>query len=294
MAVRLDAPAGRGTVVVDVVPAMRGVWAGLDLGVPLVMGIVNVTPDSFSDGGHHFDPDRAIAAGLAMAADGAAIVDVGGESTRPSASPVSADEEQARILPVIRSLAGRSVRVSVDTMHATTMAAALAAGASIVNDVSGLTHDPETVAVVAAHRCPVVLMHMRGTPATMNALAHYDDVVAEVRAELSQRIDTALQAGIEPELIAIDPGIGFAKTADQSVALLRGLPALATLGFPILVGVSRKRFVGTLSGESEAGRRLGGSLAAGLFAVACGASILRTHDVRETVQAIRMWRSLQG
>lgn len=279
---------------VAVDPPMRGVWAGLDLDLPLVMGILNVTPDSFSDGGRHFDPDRAIAAGLAMAEVGAAIVDVGGESTRPGASPVSADEEQARILPVIRALAGRSVCVSVDTVHAATMAAALAAGACIVNDVSGLTHDPEAAAVVAAHQCPVVLMHMRGTPATMNGLAHYNDVVAEVRVELSQRIDAAVGSGIGPELIAIDPGIGFAKTAVQSVAVLRALPAFASLGFPLLVGVSRKRFVGTLSGEPEAERRLGGSLAAGLFAVARGASILRTHDVRETVQAVRMWHSLQG
>jgi dihydropteroate synthase len=267
-------------------------WAGFRLNRPLVMGILNVTPDSFSDGGRRIDQNNAVAAGLAMAADGAAIVDVGGESTRPGAAPVSLSQEQDRILPVIHRLAAAGVCVSVDTRHAATMRAALAAGARIVNDVSGLTHDPSAVAEVAAHACPVVLMHMRGTPATMMSQAVYRDVVTEVRAELQARIDSSVQAGIRPQQIAVDPGIGFAKQADHSQAVLRRLADFVSLGFPVLIGVSRKAFIGALSGEPQADRRLGGSLAAGVFAVSQGASILRVHDVRETVQALRVWHIL--
>ncbi|MBS0639942.1 MAG: dihydropteroate synthase [Proteobacteria bacterium] len=267
-------------------------WAGLDLGTPRVMGILNVTPDSFSDGGRHQGAKAAIAAGLAMAAEGADIIDVGGESTRPGAQAVTPDEEQARILPVIRALAAASICVSVDTRNAATMQAAVQAGARIVNDVSGLAHDPASAGVVAALGCAVVLMHMRGTPATMNSLAVYQDVVADVRVELQARLDQAASAGIRPEQIAIDPGIGFAKTGAQSVALLQHLTDIAPPAFPILVGVSRKRFIGALAGEPQAGKRLGGSLAAALFALSRGASILRVHDVGATVQAVRVWRSL--
>ncbi len=263
-------------------------WAGLDLTRPRVMGILNVTPDSFSDGGRHAGA-AAITVGLEMIAAGADIIDVGGESTRPGANPVTPHQEQDRVLPVIKALAGAGICVSVDTRNAATMAAALQAGARIVNDVSGLTHDPDAAPVVAAHGCPVVLMHMRGTPATMISLAHYDDLVAEVRAELGMRLDTALQAGVRREHIVIDPGIGFAKTAEQSIALLRHLRELAPADLPILVGVSRKRFVGGLSQEPDPARRLGGSIAAGLFALSRGATILRVHDVRETVHAIRVW-----
>lgn len=275
-----------------IVPKQPPRWATLDLTRPRVMGILNVTPDSFSDGGSRTNREIAIRAGLAMASDGADIIDVGGESTRPGAAGVTAEQEQDRVLPVIRELAKAGVRVSVDTRHAATMRAALDMGAAIVNDVSGLTHDPQAAAVVAAYRCPVVLMHMRGTPATMNAQAIYQDLVAEVGAELSQRIDAAIQAGIDAAQIAIDPGIGFAKNAQHSVALLRALPELDRLGYPILVGVSRKGFIGTLSGEPVAQQRLGGSVAAALFAVSRGASILRVHDVRETVQAFRVWHAL--
>jgi dihydropteroate synthase len=267
-------------------------WAGLSLDRPRVMGILNVTPDSFSDGGRRMNRQAAIDAGLAMAEDGADIVDVGGESTRPGAEPVPPDLEQERVVPVIRALAAKGLGVSVDTRNASTMRAALGAGARIVNDVSGLAHDPLAAGVVAEHACPVVLMHMRGTPATMSAHAIYRDVVAEVRAELAERIQVALRAGVRRGRIAIDPGIGFAKHADQSQAMLRGLPGLASLGYPLLVGVSRKAFIGRLSGETRADRRLGGSLAAGLFAVLRGASILRVHDVRETVQALRVWQTL--
>jgi dihydropteroate synthase len=267
-------------------------WAGFSLDRKLVMAILNVTPDSFSDGGRRFDTQDAIEAGLAMAAAGADIIDVGGESSRPGAAEVPTDTEQDRVLPVIRALAGAGHRVSVDTRHAATMRAALAAGARIINDVSALAHDPLAAAVVAEHACPVVLMHMRGTPATMNALAVYQDVVADVRDELAQRIGAAIRAGIRPEQIAIDPGIGFAKDATHAVALLRGLPTLVSLGYPVLAGVSRKSFIGTISQENKANRRLGGSVAAGLFAVLRGASILRVHDVKETVQALRLWHTL--
>jgi dihydropteroate synthase len=269
-------------------------WAGLRLDQPRVMGILNVTPDSFSDGGRRTDSEIAIAAGLAMAADGADIVDVGGESTRPGAPTVAPEQEQARVIPVIRALAAASIRVSVDTRNAATMRAALAAGAAIINDVSGLTHDPDAAAVVARAGCPVILMHMRGTPVTMTSLARYDDVVAEIRAELQQCVTAARAAGITPGRIALDPGIGFAKLAEHSIATLRGLPYLASLGYPLLVGVSRKSFIGALSGEPRPDHRLGGSLAAGLFALARGASILRVHDVRETVQAVQVWHTLFG
>ena len=268
-------------------------WAGLTLDRPRVMGVLNITPDSFSDGGR-VDPQAAIAAGLAMRADGADIIDVGGESARPGASPTRPETERARILPVIRALAASGVLMSVDTCHAETMAAALDAGAAIVNDITGLTHDPASAALVAARGCPVVLMHMRGTPATMMTLAHYDDIAAEVTADLAALVDAAERAGIRRDAIAIDPGFGFAKHPPHSLALLRGLSALTGLGLPILAGVSRKGFIGSSSGEADPARRFPGSIAAGLFALTRGASVLRVHDVRETVQAVRVWHELTG
>ncbi|HET8995528.1 MAG TPA: dihydropteroate synthase [Acetobacteraceae bacterium] len=269
-------------------------WAGLSLDRPRVMGILNVTPDSFSDGGSHADTQTAIQAGLAMHAAGADIIDVGGESTRPGSAPVPPELEQARVVPVIRALASSGAKVSVDTRNAATMQAALEAGAAIVNDVSALAHDPAAAEVVARHGCPVVLMHMRGTPDTMNAAARYTDIAAEVTAELAGRIEAARRAGIARDAIAIDPGIGFAKFARHSLELLRRLPELRVLGCPILVGVSRKAFIGRLGGEAEPRRRLPGSLAAALFALERGAHILRVHDVTETLQAIRVWQALAG
>jgi dihydropteroate synthase len=259
---------------------------------PRVMGVLNVTPDSFSDGGEYRNSDAAIAAGLAMAVAGADIVDVGGESTRPGALPTPPDIEQSRILPVIRGLASAGLRVSVDTRHAPTMAAALDAGAAIVNDVSALGHDPDAPSLTAARGCPVVLMHMRGSPADMYAEAQYDDVVLDVRRELAERIAWAERAGVASGAIAIDPGIGFAKTSGQSVELLRRLPDLASLGYPILVGVSRKSFLAEVTNEVDPRRRLPGSLAAGLYALSRGAAILRVHDVAETIQAIAVWQNL--
>ena len=257
---------------------------------PPIMGILNVTPDSFSDGGRYADPAQAVAAGLQMVADGAGLIDVGGESTRPGATPVSPDEEQARILPVIRGLAG-VVPISVDTRHARTMAAALDAGATVVNDVSALTHDPDAAALVAARGCPVILMHMRGTPATMASLAHYDDVVADVLRELAARIDAAVAAGVDRRRIAIDPGIGFAKTAEQNVWLLRHLDRLTALGCPIVAGVSRKRFLTALSGAE---RSVSASVAAALAAWEQGARTVRVHDVAETAQALKVWQALHA
>lgn len=267
-------------------------WAGIALSDPVVMGILNVTPDSFSDGGRFAKTRSAIDAAMRMAADGAAIIDVGGESTRPGAVPITPQQEQDRIIPVIEALARAGLAVSADTRHATTMQAALDAGARIINDVSGLTFDPAALKLVARSGCPVVLMHMRGSPETMNALAHYNDVVEEVAAELQARLSAALAAGVAPRHIALDPGIGFAKQAPHSLAILRALPRIAALGCPVLVGLSRKSFIGRLSGEADAARRLGGSIAGALFALSRGASILRVHDVRETVQAIRVWQAL--
>ncbi|QXM26206.1 dihydropteroate synthase [Elioraea tepida] len=255
------------------------------------MGVINVTPDSFSDGGLFLAAEAAIAEGEAMRAAGADILDVGGESTRPGAEPVPPEVEQRRILPVVRALA-RGGPVSVDTRNASTMAAALEAGASIINDVSGLAHDPEAARVVAAARCPVILMHMRGTPATMRGLTTYREVVLDVAEELADRLEAALAAGVARERVVLDPGIGFAKTPAQNLVLLARLPLLHSLGCRLLVGVSRKSFIGHYGAEPDPTRRLPGSLAAGLAAVAAGASILRVHDVRETVQALAIWHAI--
>ncbi len=255
------------------------------------MAILNVTPDSFSDGGLHPDP---IAAGLRLLAEGADLLDIGGESTRPGATPVPPEEEQRRVLPVIRALARQGARISIDTRHASTMAAALDAGAEIVNDVSALHHDPQSLPTIAARGCRVVLMHMRGTPQTMAAQANYSDVVAELRAELAASVARAEAAGIDRDRIIIDPGLGFAKTPEQSVEVLKRLPELATMGLPVLVGASRKGFIGTLSGEGDPLRRAPGSIAAALFAASQGAAILRVHDVVQTAQALRVWRGLGG
>ncbi len=258
------------------------------------MAVLNVTPDSFSDGGDHLDPGAAIAAGQAMAADGADLIDVGGESTRPGSAALPQSEEQARILPVIAGLRDAGVPLCVDTRNAVTMAAALDAGASIVNDVSGLRHDPAASRLLAGRQCPIVLMHMRGSPTTMNALAVYDDVAAEVAAELADTLAAAMRAGIDAARIVLDPGVGFAKSAAHNLALLRNLAPLRALGRPLLVGVSRKRFIGTLGGQVVPRDRVAGSLAAGLFALSQGAAILRVHDVAASVEAVRVWSALAG
>ena len=266
-------------------------WAGLPPG-PAVMGVLNVTPDSFSDGGRFRDATEAIAAGVAQWESGAAIVDVGGESMRPHSAPTDPREERRRILPVVEGLARAGVRVSIDSRNADTMQAALDGGAAIVNDVSGLSHDPRSARIVARWACPVILMHMRGDAATMPTLAHYTSVVAEVVAELQERVDDAVSSGVNLKNIAVDPGIGFAKKAGQSVALLHGLQQFVDMSHCVVVGVSRKAFVGRLSGVASAENRSTGSIAAGLFALSRGASVLRVHDVVETVEAVRVWSAL--
>jgi dihydropteroate synthase len=255
------------------------------------MAILNITPDSFSDGGVHEDPIRA---GFALAEAGADIVDIGGESTRPGAATLLVDEELARIRPAVRELARAGIAVSVDTRNAETMRVCLGEGARIFNDVSGLTHDPASRVLAARSGCAVVVMHMRGTPQDMNVRAVYADVVSEVRDELAARVAGAEAAGVAREAICVDPGFGFAKNSDHNIALLRHLPELSAPDLPLLVGVSRKRFIGELTGEAAASRRLGGSLAASLWALQHGADIVRVHDVAPTVQAIKVWRGLSA
>lgn len=267
-------------------------WAGFTLDRPLVMGIVNVTPDSFSDGGAHATAAAAIGHGRRLRAEGADILDIGGESTRPGAESVPPAVEQSRILPVIAALAADGAVISVDTRHAVTMRAALAAGARIINDVTALTGDPDSLSTVASARCPVVLMHMQGQPQTMQQNPSYQDVVIEVSRWLRERVQTCIAAGIAPERIAIDPGIGFGKTVEHNLALLRATDRLAALGLPLLIGVSRKRFIASLSRGEPPDQRLAGSLAAALAAVQGGAAILRVHDVAETVQALAVWRAV--
>ena len=267
-------------------------WAGLPVG-PHVMGIVNVTPDSFSDGGRAYAHHSAIEQGQRMFSDGAAIIDVGGESTRPGAAAVSPEEEQRRVLPVIEALAHAGARVSIDTRNASTMARALDAGAMIVNDVSALHYDQDAAPLVASRRCPVILMHMRGTPRTMNRLAHYEDVGLEVLRELAESVAAAERAGIERGQIAVDPGFGFAKTSEQSRALLARLPLFLNFSCRIIAGMSRKRFVGEMAGVAIAEERDSASVASCVFALLHGASILRTHNVGATVAAVRVWQSMQ-
>jgi dihydropteroate synthase len=259
----------------------------LDLARPRVMGILNVTPDSFSDGGRFVDRGRALAHARQMFADGADIVDIGGESTRPRAAPVAAADEIARVVPLVEALAGEGRLVSIDTMKTAVMRAAIAAGAGMVNDVDALG-DAGALETLAASDAAVCLMHMQGRPQSMQDAPHYDDVVAEVRAFLSGRAAACVEVGIARERIVIDPGLGFGKTMAHNLALLRALPELAADGYPVMVGLSRKATIGTITGRDIDGR-MAGSVGAALAAVARGAAIVRVHDVRETVDALRVW-----
>lgn len=260
---------------------------------PLVMGVVNATPDSFSDGGDFEDPASAVAHGVQLIAEGATILDVGGESTRPGSDPVPFARETARVRPVVQRLAAEGVPVSVDTRHVDVARACLEVGASIINDVSGF-RDPAMVELAAQHDCGVVVMHMAGEPKSMQAEPHYDDAVIEVGGYLLAQAATLEAAGVARERIALDPGIGFGKTLDHNLALLRGIPVLVEYGYPVLLGVSRKRFIGEITGVDEPKARLGGSVAAALEAAAAGASILRVHDVAATVQALAVARAIAG
>ena len=253
----------------------------------LVMGILNVTPDSFSDGGQFFDMQRAVEHGLRMARDGADILDVGGESTRPGAASVSEEEERHRVIPVIRALARRTEKpVSVDTCKARVAEEAVAAGARIINDVTALAGDPDMPRVAAESGAGVVLMHMRGTPRTMQEDPRYGDVVAEVRAFLEDRVVVAVRAGVAPEALAVDPGICFGKTVEHNIALLVHLKRLTELGRPVLVGLSRKSFIGKITG-CDVQERAAASIAGAAYCALRGAHVLRVHDVKETCEALR-------
>jgi len=273
---------------------MPSIFAGVTLDLPQVMGIVNVTPDSFSDGGRYLGVEAAIAHARRLAAEGAAIIDIGGESTRPGAGAVSPEEEIDRTIPVIRVLAEEGVRVSIDTRHAAVMKAAVEAGASIINDISALEGDPDSLAVAARSGASVVLMHMRGQPADMQLAPHYENAPREVHDYLAARLEACLAAGIAEDKLCVDPGIGFGKSVEHNVQLLATLDDLHSLGVPVLLGVSRKSFIGALSRQEPADRRVGGSLAAALAGLDRGVKILRVHDVAETVQAVAVWHAIKS
>jgi dihydropteroate synthase len=260
---------------------------------PKLMGVVNVTPDSFSDGGLFLDAEAAVAHGRELAAQGAGILDVGGESTRPGAEEVSADEERARVEPVVAGLAQAGHEVSIDTSKSAVAVAALDAGASIVNDVTALRGDPEIAGLCAERGAGLVLMHMRGDPRTMQVEPRYEDVVEDVKAFLAERLGAALAAGVAEERIWLDPGIGFGKTVDHNLELLRRLGELRELGRPLVVGTSRKSFIGKIDG-SEVDDRLGGTIASSVLAAAQGADVLRVHDVAESRQALLMATAILG
>ncbi len=270
-------------------------FAGVSLGRPRIMGIVNVTPDSVSDGGTHFDTSAAIEGGRNMAAAGADFLDIGGESTRPGAEPIGIDEELRRVLPVIEALRETGKVISVDTRHPDVMRAAVEAGAQVINDVTALSHHPDSIATAAGLGVPVILMHMlTGDPRTMQDDPHYDDAPVEIRDYLTARAAACEDAGIAPADIAIDPGIGFGKTVTHNLQILKRMEVLTATGYPVVIGVSRKGFIGKLSGEPMPANRVPGSIAAGLAAVARGAHILRVHDVPQTVQALALWQSVKA
>ena len=279
----------------DVLSAPRADFGGLRMDAPQVMGILNVTPDSFSDGGRFLAPEAALAQARAMA-EAADVLDIGGESTRPGAAEVAVEEEVARTAPVIAALraGGLGCPISIDTRKAAVAQAALAAGAGIVNDVAAMGFDPEMASVVAGSGAPVILMHSIKTPATMQDDPRHDDVLLDVYDFLKARIAAAEAAGIARDRIMVDPGIGFGKTADHNLALVRRLSLFHALGVPVLLGVSRKRFIGTIGGEPVAERRVAGSLAVALAGLAQGAQVLRVHDVAETRQALRLWQAVNG
>ena len=269
-------------------------FAGIALDRPRLVGVINVTPDSFSDGGRFLDPAAAVELGLRLVGEGAAMLDIGGESTRPGAAETPADEQLRRVLPAIEGLADCGVPLSIDTRSAAVMEAAIGAGAALVNDISALTHDPHALRTVAALGCPVILMHMRGDPATMREKPHYDDVVGEVTEELAARIAACEGAGISRARICIDPGLGFAKASAHNEAVLRGLGSFHALGCAVMIGASRKGLVRAVKRGAAPGERLAASLAAALIAAEAGVQLLRVHDVAETAQALAVWHAVRG
>ena len=264
----------------------------LDLSIPRVMGILNVTPDSFSDGGLHNTKDAAVERALQMMAEGVTVIDVGGESTRPGAAIVDVDEEIRRVIPVVKALAQHDVIISIDTSAPEVIHAAVAAGAHIWNDVRALTR-PQALQTAAELNIPIIIMHMRGEPTTMNNLDQYQDVTEDVMVELQQRIDDALVAGVKPEHILIDPGFGFAKNAQQNLKLLKEFWKLNAMGYPILSALSRKRFIGEALGGADAAQRAVGSVAAHLLSIQQGACMVRAHDVKAMSDAIKVWQAMQ-
>lgn len=265
----------------------------LDLSQPHIMGILNVTPDSFSDGGQHHQKDQAVQHALQMMEEGATIIDIGGESTRPNASVVALDEEIHRVIPVVEALSKYDVILSIDTSQPDVMRAAVQAGAHIWNDVRALTR-PQALETAAELDIPVVLMHMRGEPTNMNQLDQYADVTEDVMTELQQRLDQALAAGVKKENIILDPGFGFAKNTQHNFQLLNEFWKLNQMGYPLLSGLSRKRFIGAALNENAASQRVIGSVTGHLLSIQQGASIVRVHDVKATHDAIRVWKAMQN
>ncbi|MBT7450947.1 MAG: dihydropteroate synthase [Rhodospirillaceae bacterium] len=274
----------------EAVAKPRPHFAGLSIDKPAIMGIVNVTPDSFSDGGDHATTERAVQHGESLAGAGAVILDVGGESTRPGAQLVDAETEQRRVVPVVRALAEKGFVISVDTRNASTMSAALAAGAKIVNDVTALTRDTDALKVVVKHKAAVILMHMQGEPQTMQSAPSYDWVVGDVFDYLSERVDACLEAGMELDSICVDPGIGFGKSDIHNGDIINALSMFHGLGCALMLGASRKSFIGRLTDTENPKARVSGSIAAALAGAAQGVSILRVHDVSETHQALNVWQ----
>lgn len=280
--------------VLDNLTAPRGFVSGLDMAQPQVMGIVNATPDSFSDGGRHFRLDDAVTAAGAMIDAGAGIVDIGGESTRPGAEPVSAEDEIARTAPVIAAIRARSdVAISIDTRKTAVARAAVCAGATLVNDVSGFTYDADLAAFCARSGLPVCVMHAQGDPATMQNNPAYDDVLLDVFDFLERQVERLEAAGIARSRIVADPGIGFGKTVEHNLTILQNIALFHGLGCAVLLGASRKGFIGKVADEPDAAQRAPGSVAVGLAALAQGVQILRVHDVDQTVQALRLWRAVR-
>ena len=264
----------------------------LDLSQPHIMGILNVTPDSFSDGGRYNEQAQAVKHALKMIEDGASIIDIGGESTRPGASPVSVEEEIRRVVPVVSELAKHPVILSIDTSEPAVIRAAVEAGAHIWNDVRALTR-PHALQTAAELNIPIIIMHMRGEPTTMNHLDQYTDVTEDVIAELKQRVKAAINAGVLPENILIDPGFGFAKNAQQNLKLLQEFYKLNVMGYPILSALSRKRFIGEALGGVDAQQRAIGSVTAHLLSIQQGACMVRAHDVKAMSDAIKLWQAMQ-
>jgi len=276
----------------DLLAASRPRFAGLSMDRPRIMGVINVTPDSFSDGGRFLDTEKAIAHGRALIEEGAEMLDIGGESTRPGAEPVSAEEEIRRVVPVIAALRDAGAAISIDTRHARVMAAAVAAGAKIINDVTALTGDPDSLRVAAESGAGVVLMHMQGEPRTMQANPRYREAALDLCDYFAARLAAAEAAGLSRRRIAIDPGIGFGKSVAHNRDILNRLALLHGLGCPILLGVSRKSFIAKLSRGEDPAHRLAGSLAAALWGLRAGVQMLRVHDVAETAQAVAVWQAL--